>query len=87
MLASRISRPAGAISIVPLLKVSRSLLRVTIEVWGILHIDVPDDEIAVTLPATSYSVTYYKPAILRSFSVEIFRRRMTIAFRLHRQSS
>ena len=26
-----------------------------------LHIDVVDDEINVTLPLTSYTVTYYKP--------------------------
>ena len=29
---------------------------------GTLHIDVWDDEIIVTLPGKSYSVTYYKPA-------------------------
>ena len=28
--------------------------------WGRLRIDVVDDEIVVTLPGTSYSVTYYK---------------------------
>ena len=27
-----------------------------------MKLDVRDDEIIVTLPATSYSVTYYKPA-------------------------
>jgi hypothetical protein len=27
-----------------------------------LHIEVVDDEIIVTMPLTSYSVTYYKPA-------------------------
>jgi len=26
-----------------------------------LHIDVVDDQIIVTLPLTSYTVTYYKP--------------------------
>jgi hypothetical protein len=31
------------------------------DAWGSLHIDVVDDEIIVTLPATSYSVVYYKP--------------------------
>jgi len=30
--------------------------------WGILRIDVVDDEIIIDLPATTYSVTYYKPA-------------------------
>jgi hypothetical protein len=30
------------------------------ESWGRLRIDVVDDEIVVTLPGTSYSVTYYK---------------------------
>ena len=30
--------------------------------WGSLHIEVVDGEITVTLPFTSYSVTYYKPA-------------------------
>ena len=30
--------------------------------WGSLHIEVVDDEIIVTAPFTSYSVTYYKPA-------------------------
>jgi hypothetical protein len=32
------------------------------EPWGNLRIDVVDDEIIVTLPFTSYTVTYYKPA-------------------------
>jgi hypothetical protein len=32
------------------------------EAWGALHIEVRDDEIIVTLPATRYTVTYYKPA-------------------------
>ena len=32
------------------------------EPWGNLHIDVVDDEIIVTLPFTSYGVTYYKTA-------------------------
>ena len=31
------------------------------DTWGSLHIDVVDDEIIVYLPATSYTVTYYKP--------------------------
>jgi hypothetical protein len=31
------------------------------DTWGSLHIDVVDDEIVVHLPATSYTVTYYKP--------------------------
>jgi hypothetical protein len=30
--------------------------------WGSLHSEVVDDEIIVTAPFTSYSVTYYKPA-------------------------
>ena len=30
------------------------------ESWGKLRIDVVDDEMVVTLPGTSYSVTYYK---------------------------
>ena len=30
--------------------------------WGSLHIEVVDHEIVVTLPLTSYTVTYYKPA-------------------------
>jgi hypothetical protein len=30
--------------------------------WGRLRLDVVDDEIVVSLPGTSYSVTYYKPA-------------------------
>ena len=30
------------------------------KLWGRLRIDVVDDEIVVTLPGTSYSVTYYK---------------------------
>ena len=29
---------------------------------GSLHIEVVDGEIVVTLPFTSYTVTYYKPA-------------------------
>ena len=29
------------------------------DAWGSLHIDVVDDEIIVSLPATSYSVVYY----------------------------
>jgi hypothetical protein len=28
--------------------------------WGRLRIDVVDDEIVVSLPGTSYSVTYFK---------------------------
>jgi hypothetical protein len=31
------------------------------ESWGKLRIDVVDDEIIISLPATTYSVTYYKP--------------------------
>jgi hypothetical protein len=30
--------------------------------WVSLHIEVVDDEIIVTAPFTSHSVTYYKPA-------------------------
>jgi hypothetical protein len=30
------------------------------EPWGRLRIDVVDDEIIVSLPGTSYSVTYFK---------------------------
>jgi hypothetical protein len=29
--------------------------------WGNLHIAVVDDEIIVSLPGTSYGVTYFKP--------------------------
>ena len=32
------------------------------ESWGRLRIDVVDDEIIVSLPCTSYSVTYFKRA-------------------------
>jgi len=32
------------------------------EPWGRLRLDVVDDEIIVTLPGTSYSVTYFKRA-------------------------
>ena len=32
-----------------------------IETWGTFNVVVQDDEIIITLPATSYSVTYYKP--------------------------
>jgi hypothetical protein len=32
------------------------------EPWGRLRIDVLDDEIIVSLPGTSYSVTYFKRA-------------------------
>jgi hypothetical protein len=32
------------------------------ESWGTLRIDVVDDEIIVSLPGTSYGVTYYKRA-------------------------
>jgi hypothetical protein len=31
------------------------------ETWGNLRLDVMDDEIIITLPGTTYSVTYYKP--------------------------
>jgi hypothetical protein len=30
------------------------------ESWGKLRVDVVDDEIIVSLPGTSYSVTYFK---------------------------
>ena len=30
------------------------------EPWGRLRLDVVDDEIIVSIPGTSYSVTYYK---------------------------
>ena len=40
----------------------RLLLRKHDRYVGKLQIDVRDDEIIVTLPATSYTVTYYKPA-------------------------
>ena len=36
-----------------------------------MKLDVPDDEIIVTLPGTSYGVTYYNPAKPRSFSPKI----------------
>ena len=32
------------------------------EPWGRLRLDVVDDEIIVSIPGTSYSVTYYKRA-------------------------
>ena len=32
------------------------------EPWGRLRLDVVDDEIIVSIPGTSYSVTYFKPA-------------------------
>jgi hypothetical protein len=32
------------------------------EPWGRLRVDVVDDEIIVSLPGTSYSVTYFKRA-------------------------
>jgi hypothetical protein len=32
------------------------------DAWGSLHVEVRGDEIIVTLPLTSYTVTYYKPA-------------------------
>ena len=32
------------------------------EPWGRLRLDVVDDEIIVSIPGTSYTVTYYKPA-------------------------
>jgi hypothetical protein len=28
--------------------------------WGILHAEVRDNDIIITLPGTSYAVTYYK---------------------------
>jgi hypothetical protein len=30
------------------------------DAWGTLHIKVLDDEILITLPGTSYAVTYYR---------------------------
>jgi hypothetical protein len=44
--------------------------------WGRLRIDVVDDEIIIDLPATTYSVTYYKPANRLNFSRRISRKRM-----------
>jgi hypothetical protein len=32
------------------------------EAWGTLHLEVRNDDIIVSLPGTSYTVTYYKPA-------------------------
>jgi hypothetical protein len=32
------------------------------ESWGALRVEVRDDEIIITLPGTSYMVTYHKPA-------------------------
>ena len=32
----------------------------TTEFWGTLRVDVLDDEIVVSLPGTSYTVTYFK---------------------------
>jgi hypothetical protein len=43
--------------------------------------DVRDDEIIVSLPGTSYSVTYYKPQTLRSFSPKICQWKMINARR------
>jgi hypothetical protein len=31
------------------------------EPWGRLRLDVVDDEIIVSLPGSTYTVTYYKP--------------------------
>ena len=31
------------------------------EPWGALRVEAVDDEIIVTLPGTTYNVTYYKP--------------------------
>jgi hypothetical protein len=33
-----------------------------IDAWGRLQVEVWDDEIVITLPASIYAVTYYKPA-------------------------
>jgi hypothetical protein len=32
------------------------------DAWGSLLVEVWDDEIVITLPASIYSVTYYRPA-------------------------
>jgi len=40
------------------------------EPWGRLRLEVVDDEIIVTLPFTSYTVTYYKPANSTSVSAD-----------------
>ena len=42
------------------------------DAWGSLHIEVVDDEIIVTAPNTSYSVTYYKPANSRDLLARKF---------------
>ena len=44
--------------------------------WVSLHIEVVDDEIIVTAPFTSYSVTYYKPANSRHLLARKFTKRM-----------
>ena len=36
-----------------------------------IKLDVRDDDMIVTLPGTSYTVTYYRPANSRSFSPKI----------------
>jgi hypothetical protein len=35
-------------------------IKIMTESWGKLRIDVVDDEIIISLPATTYSVTYFK---------------------------
>jgi hypothetical protein len=42
------------------------------DAWGNLHIEVSDDEIIVTLPFTTYSVTYYKPVNSRGLLARNF---------------
>jgi hypothetical protein len=46
------------------------------DAWSRLHIEVHDDEIIVALPLTSYSVTYYKPAVRRQSFWDSERRRL-----------
>ena len=54
----RCEHPAGALSQGAS---GRHPLKAMTESWGKLRIDVVDDEIIVSLPGTSYSVTYFKP--------------------------
>ena len=54
----RCELPAGALSQGAS---GRDPLKAMTESWGKLRIDVVDDEIIVSLPGTSYSVTYFKP--------------------------
>ena len=50
------------------------------DAWGSLLVEVWDDEIVITLPASIYAVTYYRPANSAGLLARISRSRMTIAF-------